>query len=96
LNSHQLHEECNIPFDTAKRYVDSSVADEYQRELNLKLKEMCPNTEVKKKCWEWGVEVDHPPQGNFDPLRDLMEGAEQTQRIWEKKFGLRRLPKFVT
>jgi hypothetical protein len=33
---------------------------------------------------------------NFDPLRDWMEGTEQTQRIWEKKVGLLPLPKFVT
>jgi len=33
---------------------------------------------------------------NFDHLRSLMDSVEQTQGIWEEKFGLPRLPKFVT
>jgi hypothetical protein len=61
LNSHQIHEECNIPFETARRYVDSSSSKVYQRELNLRLMETCPGTQIKEKCWAWGVEIDDPP-----------------------------------
>lgn len=60
LNSNQLSEECDIPFRTAERYVDSSAAEEYQRELNLTLKETCTKTQVKRKCDRWALEVDDP------------------------------------
>jgi len=73
LSSHQLHRECDIPYRTAVRYVDSSVAEEYQRELNLELKKVDPNTQVKRVCERYGVEVDDPPERGFNPLGDVME-----------------------
>jgi len=70
LNSSHLSEECDIPFRTAERYVDSSAAEEYQRELNLTLKETCPKTQVKPKCDRWALEVDAPP---ITPLKCARE-----------------------
>jgi len=48
--------------------VDSSVAEAYQRELNLTLKETCPNTQIKRVCDRYAVEVDDPVEDEKIPL----------------------------
>jgi len=79
LNAHELHEECpEVYFNTARRYIDSTLAPDYQKRLNEELLNFCKNTKIISVCDRYGIKVDDPdPQETSNPIRERTRALDQ-------------------